>query len=148
MEKYENNITNDRYIFKHKEIINDKYVIHKKIGLGSYSNVFLCTSITNNNINNYAIKILRNNKVMKYSGHNELSILKKLKHPNIIKIQDNFVYDSFFMIVMPYYKQNLYQYCKQQLYINHYDTCAILLKITHGLDYLKKNNVIHRDLKP
>jgi serine/threonine protein kinase len=147
MEKYEFNTINDRYIFTHKETINEKYIIQKKIGLGSYSNVFLCMA-KNNNINTYAVKILRNNRIMKYSGHNELNILKKLKHPNVMRIIDNFVYDSFFMIVMPYYSKNLYQFCKQQIYINHYDTCAILLKITHGLDYLKRNNVIHRDLKP
>lgn len=147
MEQYENNYINDRYKFLYKETINDKYTLTKQIGFGSYSNVFSCV-LKNNLINKYAMKILRNNKMMKTSGQNELTLLKKLKHPNIMKIHDNFTYKNFLVIVMPHYNKNLYQFCKAQLYINHYDTCAILMKIANGLDYLKKNNIIHRDLKP
>ena len=136
MEQYENNYLNDRYKFIYKETINNKYILTKQIGFGSYSNVFSCV-LKDNLVNKYAMKILRNNKLIKTSGENELTLLKKLKHPNIMKIHENFTYKNFLIIVMPHNK-NLYNFCKSQLYINHYDTCTILMKIASGLDYLKK----------
>ena len=138
---------NDRYSFIPNDFINEKYIVEKKLGYGSYSDVYQAYIGKYPTIK-YALKINRKSNYIKKSAHNEIELLKKLKHPNILRLQEEFEHNNYTILVFHAYKKNLYEHIKREIYISHYDTCNILLKITSGLEYLKKLNIIHRDLKP
>ena len=69
-------------------MINQRYKIIKKIGEGR-SNVFLCEDYENSNAN-FAIKILKPDvsNEEKKNFRNEFFTLRKLEHPNIIRVEE------------------------------------------------------------
>ena len=134
--------------------IND-YQIIKKIGTGSFSNVYSAKLI--NNIDNeksveYAIKVIStrnlNSKVIE-NIENEIDIMVKIKHDNIITLHESIVSKSHLYIVLEYCDGgDLYKYIKKNGKISEMHTKYFFIKIGKGLYFLHQNNLIHRDLKP
>lgn len=86
---------NDNFVREHfaGEICSDHYEVHgtNKLGKGSYGSVYLATHrITGDD---RAVKVMNVDRVTSYylrKLHTEISILKCLDHPNVIKLQDVF----------------------------------------------------------
>lgn len=72
-------------IVKSFDSFDEKYVISKKLGEGSFGEVFL---VTHKGLNcPRALKIIKKSqKDALYNNYEELEILKKLDHPNVLKI--------------------------------------------------------------
>ena len=81
----------------------------------------------------------------------EVEVLKKLDHPNIVKYFDTYEDESFLQIVMEYIPgENLLQVIKQKK-INKFDEkqASFMIKnLLKAVLYLHNNNIIHRDIKP
>ena len=80
------------------------YIIKETIGTGTFSKVKL-------GINKYtkekvAIKLLEKSKITEKEDlkriNREISIIKKLSHPNIIKINEIFENEKYYYIIMDY----------------------------------------------
>ena len=91
----------------------------------------------------------------KTSYLNELHILSSLKHPNIIKVKNNYE-DEYNkgVIEFKYYKEgDLLTFInkhtrKKNTPITNQDRIDIFRTITHTLLYCHQNNIIHGDIKP
>ena len=82
------------------ENIYDHYDFQKKVGEGSFGNVYRGIEKKSGEIR--AIKALKKNKMdvsSKMSFAAEIELLKKLDHPNIIKLYDLFQYDENYYVV-------------------------------------------------
>ena len=104
---------------KQKIIINNEILLNrnlsdpesiykkiKKIGNGSYSEVWLVKHITLQKT--CAMKIIAKNNEIKNQEEvilNEINILKNLDHPNIIKILDFFITDKNYIIICDYFPE-------------------------------------------
>jgi serine/threonine protein kinase len=130
-------------------LIKDYVVSRKRIGKGSFSTIYKAFNTQDNN--EYAIKeVLIDKKSIKSNVKREFLVLKKLDHPNIVKLYDliidtnynniYFVFDYFkngdlanFLGNKPLKEKFCRKYSKQ---------------LANGLKYLTDNNILHRDLKP
>ena len=89
--------------------MSDPYLIYKKIkkiGNGSYSEVWLVKHITLQKT--CAMKIInKNNEIENQEDSilNEINILKNLDHPNILKIIDFFITDKNYIIITDYFPE-------------------------------------------
>ena len=133
-----------------------KYNIGKTIGRGAYATVKIVTDkITNVN---YAAKIYNRenikDKIRKKCVSNEIEILKKISHKNIIKlievielkehiliIQELFIGISLSQYYKKYWKSEDLSKEKEKAYK------IILRQIFEAIDYLHKNNIAHLDIK-
>ena len=79
----------------------------------------------------------------------EVSILKSLDHPNIVKVNEFYQNTKYFFIVTEYLTGGeLFDRIMDCEYFNE-ENCAIIMKqLLSAVVYLHKNGFIHRDLKP
>lgn len=79
----------------------------------------------------------------------EMELVSKLKHKNIIEITNYFELNGTAYIVMPYeYGMGLNKYIAQRDFIEEQDVVSIISGIFSAISLLHKNNIVHLDLKP
>ena len=152
-----NNIQNNNNINKTKETfvgsrLSDFEII-KALGKGSYGTVYTVKSRLDSNI--YVMKKMELNHLKESQQrecYREVSILRKVSHPNIIKYYSSFLENESLCIIMEYAELgDLYtlikHYKRHQKYFDEILLWRISYEILTGLEYLHSNNIIHRDIK-
>ncbi len=147
---------NSRSSINHKNNKNSNqkgpYLIGETIGEGAFAKVKVATHIHTNE--KVAIKILDKTKFFKDEEdinrvQKEISILKKLKHKNIIQLYEIMESKKNLYIVMEYCEgKELFDYIVKKKKLNEIEACKFFQEIINGLEYLHNNNITHRDLKP
>ena len=127
------------------------YIIKETIGTGTFSKVKL-------GINKYtkekvAIKLLEKSKITEKEDlkriNREISIIKKLSHPNIIKINEIFENEKYYYIIMDYCsKGELFDYIVKKTKLTEDESSFFFYQIINAIEYIHKKNIVHRDLKP
>lgn len=138
--------------------INSKYTIsNKKIGTGGFSEVFMGNKINSGQI--IAIKkvSLKNKDIKRFDKLNmEISFMKKLSHPNIVKYLDIHKTNDYWYIIMEYCNMgtldNIINYNEQMSkkidFNREANSHYYLNQIKDALFYLRDQGCIHRDIKP
>jgi len=128
--------------------ITDDYVLHKKLGQGSYGKVRLATNKASGE--KVAVKsVLKKNLRRLTTLRREISIMKKVRHPNIIALRDVFEDEAFLHIVMELCTGG--ELFDQIVDAGHLTENAARLLVYQMLDavkYLHTLHIAHRDLKP
>ena len=129
----------------------DNYKIEETIGEGTYGKVKLATHIKLNE--KVAIKIINKKKLINKGDHerikNEFQIITKLNHPNILKAFEVFEDEINYYIVMERPAiGDLFNYICSKGRLSMDETSFIFYQIVNGIQYLHKNNIVHRDMKP
>lgn len=134
---------------------SDMYEVHgtSKLGKGSYGSVYLATHrITGDE---RAVKVMNVDRITSYylrKLHTEISILKSLDHPNIIKLQDVFFGKRSVYIVTDLCRGGelfeLLNSGKNQGFVFREDRASMLMRdMLSAVNYLHENGIVHRDLK-
>ena len=134
--------------------IKDNYEIVSQIGKGGYAKVFEVRNKTTNAIRacKYISKAKMNEKTLKRTLR-EINMLKKLDHPNIIKLYE--VYESNKSIYLIMEKcnggelfDNIIEHITKGKMYSEKQVSEIILQILSAISYCHKNGICHRDLKP
>ena len=131
----------------------NKYEIIKDIGVGTYGTVY--EAINKTTSEKVAIKKLRQ-KIDSWEqcmNQNEVYFLRKLNHPNIVKLLEVIrEKNNDISLVFEYCDCNLYELIKshkrKQIPISESQIKNIIYSITSGLSHMHSNGIMHRDLKP
>ena len=140
-------ITNQSLVEEQSGNPYQKYKIINKTGEGAYGSVFSAINIhTGVKIAMKKILKIKENKVDDMEIKNEFDILKKLDHPNIVKIFEFYDSNSNYYIITEFCKYGeLYKYIYQNY--SERQLCVLFYQVFSGLCYLHENNIIHRDIK-
>ena len=124
-----------------------KYKVLAVLGNGSYGKVYKAKNIvTDNLVAIKSIKKKKENNGGRIDIENEINVLKKLSHPNIVKIYEFYDIKEKYYLITEFCKYGeLYQYLKFNF--SEKQLCVLFYQVFSGLIYLHDNNVIHRDLK-
>lgn len=149
-----------------------EYIIDQEIGKGSFATVFKAHHKQSEGNEFVAIKVIERQKLNKKLLENlslEISILKSIRHPNIVRLYEVYHSDLFVYLIMEYcaggdlahllsiirkekkkkrketFKVNN---LSQQLGLDESIVQRFVLDLGSALECLRSHSLIHRDLKP
>lgn len=127
------------------------YVVVQRIGSGSFSVVWHGKHrVTGADVAIKEIVTGRLNKKLHESLMSEIRILKHIEHPNIIHLHDIIEETGRLHLILEYCRGgDLFMYIEQrQGRISEGTAKYFMQQLATGLQVLRQNNLIHRDLKP
>uniref|UniRef100_A0A3Q2UMI3 cyclin-dependent kinase n=1 Tax=Fundulus heteroclitus TaxID=8078 RepID=A0A3Q2UMI3_FUNHE len=127
----------------------ETYIKLDKLGEGTYATVFKGRSKLTDNL--VALKEIRleHEEGAPCTAIREVSLLKDLKHANIVTLHDIIHTEKCLTLVFEYLEKDLKQYmddCGSIMSIHNVK--IFLFQLLRGLAYCHKRKVLHRDLKP
>jgi calcium-dependent protein kinase len=140
-------VSQELLVLQQKGNPSDKYIRGKKIGSGSFGTVYEAKNLIFNT--KVAMKVIvKKQNMNKLLIENEIDILKKLSHPNIVRIYEFYESLNNFYLINEYCDEGeLYNYINKST-LNEQQLAVIFYQVFSGLSYLHENNILHRDLKP
>lgn len=127
-----------------------KYQIVKTLGEGSFGKVKLAYHTTTGQ--RVALKII-NRKTLAKSDmqgriEREISYLRLLNHPHIIKLYDVIKSKEEIIMVIEYAGKELFEYIVQNGRMKDHQARRFFQQIIAAIEYCHSHKIVHRDLKP
>ena len=124
--------------------LNNNYIIVGELGSGSYGTV---KKVKHKKLGEYrAMKIISKKSE---SSQNEVDILRKISHPNIVNIFEIYEDSKKYYIMMEICEGGeLFEAISQQGSFSEGDCANIMKSLLSAVNYLHGKNIVHRDLKP
>ena len=159
--------------FQPKSILDNKFLLIKKIGQGSSSKVYLGLSIESLSNNNsfhpkfYSIKIMTGNKINMNEFQTEIKLLEKINHDNVLKLygygfgqkkslnkEKAKSGKEVYYLVLEYLEHDeLLKYIidviqEENIGFGEEFGRLIFAQLLDGLESMHNLNITHRDIKP
>uniref|UniRef100_A0A8P4K6J8 cyclin-dependent kinase n=1 Tax=Dicentrarchus labrax TaxID=13489 RepID=A0A8P4K6J8_DICLA len=125
------------------------YVSLEKLGEGAYASVYKGISRINGQL--VALKVIRmkTEEGLPFTAIREASLLKGLKHANIVVLHDIIHTRESLTFVFEYVQTDLAQYMSQHPGGLHSHNIRIFMfQLLRALCYIHSRRILHRDLKP
>ncbi|KAH3679697.1 hypothetical protein WICPIJ_008573 [Wickerhamomyces pijperi] len=127
-----------------------KYQVIRTLGEGSFGKVKLAYHLTTGQ--KVALKII-NRKTLAKSDmqgriEREISYLRLLRHPHIIKLYDVIKSKDEIIMVIEYAKNELFDYIVQKGKMPEDEGRRFFQQIISAVEYCHRHKIVHRDLKP
>ncbi|CAH1153600.1 unnamed protein product [Phaedon cochleariae] len=130
--------------------LEDKYYLKELLGTGAFSVVRLAESKENPGIL-HAVKII-DKKALKGkedSLENEIKVLRRLRHPNIVQLLETFEDKSKVYLIMELVTGGeLFDRIVEKGSYTEKDAADLIRQVLEAVDYMHVQGVVHRDLKP
>uniref|UniRef100_A0A3B4G7P8 Serine/threonine-protein kinase DCLK2 n=1 Tax=Pundamilia nyererei TaxID=303518 RepID=A0A3B4G7P8_9CICH len=133
----------------HASSICEKYKIGKVIGDGNFAVVKDCVERSTGK--EFALKIIDKTKCSgkEHLIENEVAVLRKVKHPNIIMLIEEVDTPSELYLVMELVKGgDLFDAITSSAKYTERDASIMVYNLARALKYLHSLNIVHRDIKP
>jgi len=129
----------------------DRFRRLEKLGEGTYGVVYKARDV--NTGDTLALKKIRldaEDEGIPSTAIREISLLKQLQHPNIVRLYDVILTDQKLTLVFEFLDQDLKKYLDSfgDNGLDSRTTKSFLQQLLHGICHCHENRVLHRDLKP
>ncbi|KAL6729368.1 hypothetical protein Aduo_000427 [Ancylostoma duodenale] len=129
--------------------VNETYERLEKLGEGSYATVFKCKSKIDGSIVALKEIKLQFQEGLPFTAIREASLLRTLRHANIVCLHDIFHQHNQLTFVFEYMKMDLSKYLERHpTGVDSFQIKLLLFQLLRGLDFCHKKKILHRDLKP
>ncbi|MCI5166559.1 MAG: hypothetical protein D3903_10820, partial [Candidatus Electrothrix sp. GM3_4] len=134
------------------ELVDDRYLILKKLGKGGMSVVY--RAVDKDDGKEVALKFLNPVNTLPYlelvvKFRNEVKVVSKLDHPNIIKFHATGDYNGIpYLVTEVLEGDSLAGLLKKGAKFNTNEAFALIGKVAEALHCVHSHSIIHRDVKP
>ncbi|KAF3689404.1 Calcium/calmodulin-dependent protein kinase type 1G [Channa argus] len=127
--------------------IKDVFDFKGKMGSGSFSEVFMVKEKKTGNL--YALKCLKKMHLSHSNLENEINVLRRVKHENVVGLEDFYETKTHYYLVMQLVSggELLDRILEKGVYTEK-DASTVIKQVLHAVSYLHENSIVHRDLKP
>ncbi|KAL2824156.1 hypothetical protein BDW59DRAFT_88891 [Aspergillus cavernicola] len=136
---------------KRKETTFGQYILGQTVGEGEFGKVKL--GWKRDGSVEVAIKLIRrdslgSNPTRLPKIYREISILRELSHPNIVRLHEMVETDRHIGIIMEYASGGeLFDHILRNRYLKDNAARRLFAQLVSGVGYLHKKGIVHRDLK-
>ncbi|XP_061566303.1 serine/threonine-protein kinase DCLK2-like [Cololabis saira] len=130
-------------------VINDKYKVGKVIGDGNFAVVKECVERSSGQ--EFALKIIDKARCCgkEHLIENEVSVLRRVRHPSIIQLVEVDETPSQLFLVMELVKGgDLFDAITSSTKYSERDASAMVFNLAGAVQYLHQRKIVHRDIKP
>ncbi|KAI7857562.1 serine/threonine-protein kinase pef1 [Circinella umbellata] len=132
---------------------DQRYSRLEKLGEGTYATVFKGKSRLSGEMVALKEIHLDAEEGAPSTAIREISLMKELKHPNIVRLIDVIHTESKLILIFEYMDQDLKKYMDSTARTGHTALETTIIKsfmyqLLKGIAYCHENRVLHRDLKP
>ena len=128
----------------------EEYKVIKSIGEGTFGKVELVEHLITGKIR--AMKILKKLNMVQRSNeasvYNELNILKKIDHQNVVKVYEFYSDAQNYYLITEYCEGGDLYECTKNEHLSEVQVACIMYQILVALNHIHKMKIMHRDLKP
>uniref|UniRef100_A0A665VDF0 Serine/threonine-protein kinase DCLK2 n=1 Tax=Echeneis naucrates TaxID=173247 RepID=A0A665VDF0_ECHNA len=129
--------------------IAERYKVGRTLGDGNFAVVRECVEKSSGR--EYALKIISKDKCRgkEHMIQSEVSILRRVKHPNIVLLIEEMDTHSELYLVMELVKGgDLFDAITSSNKYTERDASCMLFNLASAIKYLHSHNIVHRDIKP
>lgn len=136
-----------------REVRFGNYVLGSTLGEGEFGKVKLGWRKDGKLPSQAAIKLIKRDSIPTGSEkegkiYREITALKKLRHPNIVRLVEVLQNDKYIGIVLEYASGGeLFDYILDHRYLKESLACRLFAQLVSGVDYMHAKGIVHRDLK-
>ncbi|XP_068940096.1 calcium/calmodulin-dependent protein kinase type 1 isoform X1 [Petaurus breviceps papuanus] len=134
---------------KHANDIRDIYEFRDVLGTGAFSEVILAEEKTTQKL--VAIKCIAKKALegKESSIENEIAVLHKIKHPNIVALDDIYECGGHLYLIMQLVSGGeLFDRIVEKGFYTERDASQLICQVLDAVKYLHDMGIVHRDLKP
>ena len=123
------------------------YTVFDRLGGGSYGDVYKAQFKGDDKF--MAVKVQSKGKAFRTLEQNrELSLLKNLKHPNIVQLLAWRETHFNIQLMFPFYDFDMLQYMRMKGSFNGPDASTCIANLVGAVAYVHSKDILHRDIKP
>uniref|UniRef100_A0A6Q2X8P6 Serine/threonine-protein kinase DCLK2 n=1 Tax=Esox lucius TaxID=8010 RepID=A0A6Q2X8P6_ESOLU len=129
--------------------IAERYKVGRALGDGTFAVVRECVERCTGR--EYALKIINKSKCRgkEHMIQNEVSILRRVKHPNIVLlIEEMDTYSELYLVMELVKGGDLFDAITSSNKYTERDASGMLYNLASAIKYLHNLNIVHRDIKP
>lgn len=124
-------------------LFQNKYMIMREVGEGSFSIVHKAVNRLTGCL--CAVKCCKASAALE----EEVGIMRKLSHPNIVGVEAVYTQDNMCFVVMDFMEDgDLCDRLIQRQKLPESEAQVIVSQVLQGLEYLHRHHILHRDIKP
>ncbi|XP_077793231.1 calcium/calmodulin-dependent protein kinase type 1G isoform X2 [Macaca mulatta] len=128
--------------------IRKTFIFMEVLGSGAFSEVFLVKQRLTGKL--FALKCIKKSPAFRDSSlENEIAVLKKIKHENIVTLED--IYEStthYYLVMQLVSGGELFDRILERGVYTEKDASLVIQQVLSAVKYLHENGIVHRDLKP
>uniref|UniRef100_A0A672QZU9 Calcium/calmodulin-dependent protein kinase type 1D-like n=1 Tax=Sinocyclocheilus grahami TaxID=75366 RepID=A0A672QZU9_SINGR len=129
--------------------IKEMFVFKEVLGTGAFSEVVLAEERSTGKM--FAVKCIPKKalKGKESSIENEIAVLRKIKHENIVALED--IYESsnhLYLIMQLVSGGELFDRIVEKGFYTEKDASTLIRQVLDAVNYLHNMGIVHRDLKP
>lgn len=136
------------YVWKKTtENIQDVFEFVEELGSGAFSEVYMVKEKKTGKM--FAMKCVKKKQKIDLNLENEINVLRKIKHDNVVGMED--LYESrthYYLLMQLVSGGELFDRILDRGVYSEKDASCVIQQVLEAVLYLHQNSIVHRDLKP